>query len=154
MVKQWFYCHIKVYNNVKEKVRTEGGKLNYICDKCLQGYWCYCNLYGLCPNRCKDCGEPCTRRCKCPDINQKFYNNDGVPYHWIKYVAAIGFQPYYVRCNIYDTMRKIATAVSNGEIKPENARYKTGWSTGPNGDEEYYMDYSTIRNFTVSVAMN
>ena len=87
MVKQCFYCHIRVYNNVKEKVRTEGGKLNYICDKCLQGYWCYCNLYGLCPNRCKDCGEPCTRRCKCP---KKFYNNDGVVRSvWVKLMGTL-----------------------------------------------------------------
>ena len=54
-------------------------------------------------------------------------------------------------------MRKIATAVSNGEIKPENARFRTSSCTGPNGDTEDYMDYSTIRDFTVSlrsVAMN
>ena len=84
---------------------------------------------------------------------EKFYNNDGVPYHWINYVTGIIQQPYYVRCNIYESMRKIATAVSNGEIKSENARYKTGWSSGPNGDEEYYMDYSTIRNFTVILSI-
>ena len=151
ILKHCYFCRVQVYNGVKEKVRTDGGKLNYICDTCLQGYWCYCNEPGVCNDRCNDCGEPCCRPCDCANRISLAHNKEGIPYHWIRWLCRMYFTTYYGKCSRYREMKKTVDSIKSGILKPEDTKYHTGSSSGPDGAYYYYIDYLTDKEITVEL---
>ena len=149
--KHCYFCSVQVYNGVKEKVRNKEGKLQYICDTCLHAYGCFCNENDLCIDLCRECEEHCSAVCNCASRNAKAHNKDGVPYHWTRWLYSIYFTPYYARCCRYREMKKIVDSIKSGALKPEDAKFQTGSSSGPDGDFEYFIDYVAGKEIKVKV---
>lgn len=147
--KHCYFCNVEVFNHVKEKVRVI--KLEYICDACLQGYWCYCNETGLCADRCLTCREPCGRPCACEGRCDRVVNYEGVPVHWIRWLNSIYFTTYSAKCGRYRGMKEIADRVASTALKAEDARYPIGTAYLADDMEEVtYLDFVNRRGpFTV-----